>query len=78
MRKTYRETDSSISDTDIPLPVYADDLQDILDANRGNLKTAFEKRKSLAEQGHTTAHYNPEQMCNSGWGINRDYKEAVN
>jgi len=62
----------------IAAPVNADDFQDAVDAYKlEDYKTAFEKFKPLAEQGHADAQYNLAVMYGDGRGVTQDYREAV-
>ena len=58
-------------------PVYADDLQDGLDAlGREDHKAAFKKFKPLAKSGNVHAQYYLAKMYYQGKGTKKDYKEA--
>ncbi len=58
----------------ISTPLYADDFQNELDAfGRKDYKTAFEKFKPLAEQGHAAAQSNLGLMYDHGQGVPQDY-----
>ena len=57
--------------------VFADDLQDGLDAAvRGDYKTAYKLWLPLAEQGDAEAQYNLGVMYEHSLGVPQDYKEA--
>jgi len=54
------------------------EFQEGLDAyNRKDYKTALEKWRPLAEQGHADTQYNLGIMYKEGQGVAQDYKEAV-
>jgi uncharacterized protein len=58
-------------------PVYADDLQDGLDAyDRKDYKTALEKLKPLAELGNASALFNLGRMYARGEGVKENNPEA--
>ena len=57
--------------------VFADDLQDGLDAyDRKDYKTAYKLFLPFAEQGHASAQKNLGNMYRKGEGVPQDYKEA--
>jgi uncharacterized protein len=59
-------------------PVYADDLQEGIDAGiRGDYKTALEKLMPLAEKGDAEAQRNIGFMYYQGHGVTRSYDEAL-
>ena len=61
----------------MPVHVYADDLQDGLDAfRREDHKAAFKKFKPLANSGNVDAQYHLAKMYYQGKGTKKDYKEA--
>ena len=58
--------------------VFADDLQDGLDAyDRKDFKTAYKLWLPLAEQGNAKAQINLGFMYANGLGVLQDYKEAA-
>jgi uncharacterized protein len=59
------------------VPVYADDLQDGLDAlRREDHKAAFKEFKPLAKSGNVHAQYHLAKMYYQGKGAKKNYKEA--
>ena len=59
-------------------PVAAGQLEDAYSAAlNGDDKTAFEKFKSLAEQGNEEAQFNVASMYASGQGVPQDYVQAL-
>jgi TPR repeat protein len=64
-----------------PSPVFADDFQDGVDAlSRRDYTTAFNKFKSLAEQGHAKAQYYVGDMYRWGkrrMGVTKDLNETL-
>ncbi|MBT3923096.1 MAG: hypothetical protein HOF21_11035 [Nitrospina sp.] len=59
-------------------PVYADDFQDGQNAyRRGEYRVAFEKFKSLAQEGNPQAQWLLSGLYARGMGVARDYVEAL-
>ena len=66
----------------IAQPVAAQSFKPNYDAGnaayrKGEYATALKHWRPLAKQGHALAQFRLGLMCNLGWGVNRDIKEAA-